>query len=200
MSTEPGAARGQIEAIIETARDLFGLSGSSWEQFRRYATEHLCWCEEHGIDVPASAAARAQYRAHLEASGKVTQARHWTLRATAINKLPAVITELRRQAKVACLPRRTRLIDALPEHSTLRRGIDAALGNATGGYRASLRADVALVLEWCVQNTIDPVVLGPKELAMLEHWLRFSGRKSRGPLFAARRLHRAFHRPVVWWR
>lgn len=186
--------------IIETARHLFGLSGSSWDQFRRYAMEHLAWCEAEGIEVPADNDARARYRAHLETVGKVSAPRHWTLRATAINKLPAAIAELHRQVEISAARGRTRLIDALPVGSQLRQTVETVLGEATGAYRSSLRCDVAVVLDWCVANEVDALMLDSPHVSAFEEWLRRSGRRSRGPLFAARRLQRAAHRPIPWWR
>ena len=200
MSNRQAGATPQADEIVETARHLFGLSGSSWEQFRRYATEHLAWCEFEGVEIPADNDARARYRAYLEAVGKVSAPRHWTLRATAINKLPTVIAEIQRQASTAASPRRTRHIDALPAGSELRQAIEAIVGDASRSYRASLRADIAVFLEWCRDSAVDPVALDLAGLANFEQWLTNRGRRSRGPRSAARRLWRDLHRPEPWWR
>lgn len=199
MNTETRAVSAQAEAIIEAARNLFGLSGSSWEQFRRYATEHLRWCEERGIELPADDAARARYREHLEATGKLTRPRHWTLRATAINKLSPALTELRRCARATTSARRTRLLDALPIGSRGREAVDAVLEGTSGSYRASLRADLAVFLEWCEVHSRPVEEIQLSDLAAFERWVT-RGRRSRGPWFAAKRLYGRLREPEAWWR
>jgi hypothetical protein len=200
MSTgQESASSWTADEIIEAARDLYGLQGSSWEQFRRYAREYLVWCDQHAVELPGADVDRARYRAHLEASGKATRPRHWTLRATAINKLLGPVAELRRRARARASARRTRLIDVLPLGSPERAAVDAILQHASGSYRASLRADLAVFLEWCLSHSRPIGQLELADLHAFEQWL-VARRRSKGPIFAAKRLHRRVQKPEAWWR
>lgn len=194
----PISAAGQ--AFLDDATEILSLAGSSAEQFRRYVREHLAWCEANGLQPPLAPADRARYRQDLERRGVAISDRQWRLRATYLNKLPMVVAEIGRCEAVRSKGHRTRRIDALPAQSPLARAIEAILGTTAGGYRNSLRADIAVVLEWCDENGVDPTSFGLTDLAAFDHWLRADGRRSRGPHFMAKRLHSQFMTPEVWWR
>lgn len=186
--------------LIDVAEQILGLTGETWSQFRRYVTEHLAWCEATGLIAPVGDAERQRYRAHLEQSGQLPSERGWRVRSVYLNKLPAVVAERDRLRNLHAQRRRTRLIDLLPADSPLALGIERILGAVTPGYRRSLRSDMALVLEWCGQEAVDPTCIGPRELSRLRRSLRDKGYRAEGPLVAARRLHREFYVPEVWWR
>lgn len=190
----------RTDEILDAARYLFGQRGSSWEQFRRYTIEHLAWCRAEGIEPPVDAATRQRYRAYLAEEGKVTSQQSWKVRATVLNKLPAVIGELVRRDRVSTARHRTRFIDGLPARSALRGAIEELVEGKPPAYRASLRADLAVALEWCRHEGLDPQALGRREIALFERWISGSGRRSRGPISAARWLHRRFYEPEQWWR
>lgn len=176
------------------------MSGSSLEQFRRYVTEHLLWCQRERIDVPVTDEQRHRYREHLEETTGLRSERAWSLRCVYLNKLPRLVAEHQRLQGLKVKRRRTRLIDALPEGAPLSVAIDRILAEVKPSYRRSLRCDIALVLEWCEAEDLEPTAIGTSELTRLRRWLRENGRRSDGPLVAARRLHTAFYVPEVWWR
>jgi hypothetical protein len=179
-----------LDGLLQTARDLFDLSGSSWEQFRRYVTEHVVWCGQHNVALPVAANDLAAFRAHLERSGRVTTERHWRVRSVSLNKLPRILEELGRRSALAQATRRTRHIDALPANSVLAAAVRRVLAPARGNYLRSLRCDLALLLDWCHNHDIDPSGLDLRSVSAFDGWLRTSGRRSRGPRFVARRLVR----------
>lgn len=187
------------QELVELGRRHLKLSGSSWEQFRRYVGEHLVWCESEGVEVPAASEVLQRYGAYLVQARNISQ-RGWAVRRVYLNKLPAVVGERDRLQRLQKQRRRTRLVDALPAGSPLAVAIAEILDAVEPSYRRSLRCDLALVLGWCEERQLDPRAIGPAELSELRTWLRQSGRTSSGPLVAARRLYTAFYEPVVWWR
>jgi hypothetical protein len=187
-------------AFLSTAVDVLQLRGSTAEQFRRYVGEFLAWCEANHHQPSFDEPLRTAYREHLEATGVLGRPKAWERRASYLNKLAAATAGVMQRDRISASRWRTRLIDALPHDSELRRGIETIMAGARGGYRASLRADLAVVLEWCEASGLDPTELGPAEVQRFDAWLRCSGRRSRGPEFAARRLQRHFHQPDRWWK
>lgn len=186
-------------AFLYAAVDVLRMRGSTAEQFRRYVGEFLVWCAENGHEPRFDEPLRTAYREHLEATGALERPKAWERRATYLNKLAAATAGVAQRERTAGSRWKTRLINSLPHDSELRRGIDAILAGARGGYLASLRADVAVVLEWCEINGVDPTRLGLAEVQRFDRWLRRNGRRSRGPAFAARRLQRQFYQPERWW-
>lgn len=187
------------DAFVSAAVDVLQLQGSTAEQFRRYVGAFLAWCEANNHPPRFEGRVKAAYRQHLAASGVLAGAKAWERRASYLNKLAEATAAVRRREGISASRWRTRLIDALPANSELRRGIEAILGDAEGGYRASLRADLAVVLEWCDLDGADATALEAADLQRFDAWLLRSGRRSRAPAFAARRLHRQFHEPERWW-
>lgn len=187
------------DAFVSAAVDVLQLQGSTAEQFRRYVGAFLAWCGANHHPPRFDGRVKAAYRQHLAASGVLARPKAWERRASYLNKLATATAAVERREGISASRWRTRLIHVLPANSELGRGIEAILVAAHGGYRASMRADLAVVLEWCEANCLDPTGLGPAEVQRFDRWLRRSGRRSRGPAFAARRLQRHFYQTERWW-
>lgn len=191
-----------IDAILDAGCQVYELTGSSREQFRRYAGDFLRWCEAEGIRS-TDPRARPRYRGALEGIGRIVSERQWKLRSVSLNKVPVALAEARRLQRLASAGRRTRLVDAVPEGSLLSRAMEAALRDATGTYRRGLRCELAVVLEWCANHGIDPERLSLPDLRGFDEWMRATGRRSRSQRATARRLAQALAalRDVeAWWR
>lgn len=190
------------ERLLDAARRLpgRGAAESTDEQFARYATRYLTWCEAHDVDALAAATVAA-YRQHLADAGLIgTDRRRWYLRKGAIGRLQAAAADLERRAAIGQSRWRTRHLDLLEPGSALASAVSTIQSEAASeGTRTVLRSDLALVLDWCHVTGRDAAALTLLDIASLREWLRAEERSSTGPLVAARKLRAALSVPDRWW-